>query len=323
MSDERKFAIAGGAVNKMQKLEEAGGPVPAVVKQQQADAKAKSAGAPAAATSRSTAAQPGIGSTVKQNLGIASSASQVKPSGMSGNYPRSAQGTTTMGQASQQAGKDAVSRIKSAQKPAMGAREPNDKTGSTSGSGGLARPLQQTRQNNMADAMNRKTRVAQAQKSGGTLTGREDKWQASINPAPSTAAKDKAPAPQSSSSTQAMQRGAEQDKVGMKRPGATAPATKTTSSVVPKPKPKPTGVKPNVQPTSGGAQTNKPTGNAKNPALSAAARREARRRLDKGAVGPEAKKLQRDSGLGVTTGKTIRQKPGRIVRRPVGMGREK
>lgn len=66
----------------------------------------------------------------------------------------------------------------------------------------------------------------------------------SAPPAVSTATRDKPPAPESSSSTQTMQRGAEQDKVGMKRPGAVAPAQ------VPVPKPKPvTGnvVKPTAQ----------------------------------------------------------------------------
>jgi hypothetical protein len=44
------------------------------------------------------------------------------------------------------------------------------------------------------------------------------------------------------------------------------------------------------------------------PPVSPSARREARRRLDKGlVVGPEANKLQKQSGLGVTTGSTIKQ----------------
>jgi hypothetical protein len=46
----------------------------------------------------------------------------------------------------------------------------------------------------------------------------------SAPPAVSTTTRDKPPAPESSSSTQTMQRGAEQDKVGMKRPSAVAPA---------------------------------------------------------------------------------------------------
>ena len=62
-------------------------------------------------------------------------------------------------------------------------------------------------------------------------------------------------------------------------------------------------------------------GAAKPPAaapVSPAKRREARRQLDKGAVGPEANKLQKQSGLGVTTGSTIKQKAQPRAKAPAG-----
>ena len=62
-------------------------------------------------------------------------------------------------------------------------------------------------------------------------------------------------------------------------------------------------------------------GAAKPPAaapVSPAKRREARRQLEKGAVGPEANKLQKQSGLGVTTGSTIKQKAQPRAKAPAG-----
>jgi hypothetical protein len=54
------------------------------------------------------------------------------------------------------------------------------------------------------------------------------------------------------------------------------------------------------------------------PKYSAAQRREAQRKLDKGAVGPEAKKLQAISGLGVKTAKTYVQPARPKVKAPAG-----
>lgn len=57
------------------------------------------------------------------------------------------------------------------------------------------------------------------------------------------------------------------------------------------------------------------------PAVSAAQRREARRQLDRGGVvGREAKTLQQQSGLGVTTGKTVKQPARQAKKTPPGMG---
>lgn len=62
------------------------------------------------------------------------------------------------------------------------AREPDAQKGSTSGSGGIFRPLQQTRQNNYADRMNTQARIANARKSGNetSLKG-NDAWQNRIS----------------------------------------------------------------------------------------------------------------------------------------------
>lgn len=74
------------------------------------------------------------------------------------------------------------------------------------------------------------------------------------------------------------------------------------------------------------ASTQKKQAAPAQPPVSAAKRREARRKLDKGAVGPETKKFQQDSGLGATTGKVVTQKPaarpprGKAARDAVGPG---
>ncbi len=81
------------------------------------------------------------------------------------------------------------------------------------------------------------------------------------------------------------------------------------------PKPK---LKPAVAPAQKqNVQKQKPAAPAQ-PKYSAAQRREAQRKLDKGAVGPEAKKLQAISGLGVKTAKTYVQPARPKVKAPAG-----
>lgn len=57
------------------------------------------------------------------------------------------------------------------------AREGDSKTG-TVGKTPWYNPIEKARKDNIADTMNRQTRVRTAQEKGGTLTGREDKWAA-------------------------------------------------------------------------------------------------------------------------------------------------
>ena len=109
------------------------------------------------------------------------------------------------------------------------------------------------------------------------------------------------------------------------KPNYGPPGTGSTANVPPKPKLRPPG----------GSTADAKKGAAKPPAVkpgaakpakpvearpSARERREARMKLDKGAVGPEAKKLLKTSGLGVTTGKTVVQKPMQKAKRLPGTG---
>jgi hypothetical protein len=93
---------------------------------------------------------------------------------------------------------------------------------------------------------------------------------------------------------------------GGSKPAAPAPQKSTSQNGLKAPK------------VDGGAKP----GAAKPPAaapVSPSARREARRKVDKGlVVGPEANKLQKQTGLGVTTGSTIKQKAQPRAKAPAG-----
>lgn len=278
----------------------------------------------------------------------------------------------TQGRAKEQAAAVTAS-VKKQSMTGTGVREPDNKTGSTSGSGGLMRPLQQTRQDNYADRMNRNVRVDTAKKTGGAITGREDKWAArpetgnlkSYAPAPGTLgdklktaagggstpvpkrdAADSAPRPQPGADRLAAQ------KAGAAARGGSAPGsapvnssqpgsnklfaqkaardqsskmggggTMGTKTPVPVPKAKPSVPGKKVVPAAGKTSP-APAAVQKRP--SAQERIRARVMLDRGgAVGPEARRLQKTTGTGVTTGKTIVQKARPMAKRPIGMGREK
>ena len=327
---------------------------------------AKKPGPQAAAsvsTSRSTSAQPTLATRVAQNLGMPSSASQIKPSGMSGNYPRSAQNTTTMPQQTKSTGSQAVARIKATkaaagQQARMGGNPtgapnaPTDRNltkdqaitkGREAKKKAEVRSAVQTLKSPMvgqgtsgadATAVMKKPEMSPTLKAQrrGSIGGRYD-----IAPNKKPLAKPTNQPygmniPKKSPTLQAQMDGQLADKrPPSQQPGSQLPAASPgpsfekkgrggSPSLAPPPKPKLKFADAPAQ-----KQKQKPAAPAQ-PSVSAAKRREARRKLEKGAVGPEAKKFQRDSGLGATTGKVVRQRPsapqprGKAARDAVGPG---
>ena len=320
---------------------------------------AKKPGPQAAAsvsTSRSTSAQPTLATRVAQNLGMPSSASQIKPSGMSGNYPRSAQNTTTMAQQTKSTGSQAVARIK-ATKAAAGqqARMGGNPTGApnapTDRNLTKAQAITKGREAEKKAAITKSVKLqsgAEARR-GSDPTNRpydaktspvikkpemsptlQAQMKGTIGGRYDVAAKDKPLAkptnqpynmniPKKSPTLQAqLDKKITDKRPAGQQPGPKAPPTGAAGSVtvVPTGGPPPaagqTAPVPKAKPAKPGAgapvQTQKPATPAQ-PPISAAKRREARRKLDKGAVGPETNKLQQDSGLGATTGKVVKQRP--------------
>lgn len=269
-------------------------------------------------TDRSSSNQPGLGTKIAQNLGMKTSASQIKPSGMSGNYPRSAQTTTTMAQQSKSTSTQAVDRLK-AQKSAAGqqARMGGNPTGAPQKPGGVNMSRAQAIETGRA-----KEKKAEINKSVNLQKGAEARKGTDLN-GPSSS---KPPVVNKFRKDYGL--GAAQPKkpvTSTGNPNAAGGGVKIvpTSGEPPKAGAAPT---PKAKPTAP-AQKTKPAAPAPSkpaaaPPVSAAKRQEARRKLDKGAVGPEAKQLQKDSGLGVTTGKTIIQQNKPKPKTPVGMKRE-
>lgn len=269
-------------------------------------------------TDRSSSNQPGLGTKIAQNLGMKTSASQIKPSGMSGNYPRSAQTTTTMAQQTKSTSTQAVDRLK-AQKSAAGqqARMGGNPTGAPQKPGGVNMSRAQAIETGRA-----KEKKAEINKSVNLQKGAEARKGTDLN-GPSSS---KPPVVNKFRKDYGL--GAAQPKkpvTSTGNPNAAGGGVKIvpTSGEPPKAGAAPT---PKAKPTAP-AQKTKPAAPAPSkpaaaPPVSAAKRQEARRKLDKGAVGPEAKQLQKDSGLGVTTGKTIIQQNKPKPKTPVGMKRE-
>jgi hypothetical protein len=116
---------------------------------------------------------------------------------------------------------------------------------------------------------------------------------------------------------QTMQRGAEQDKVGVKRAGTSAPAAKPATSATTSASASQTPAKasaPAAKPAAPVQAVRKPQDSS-----TPAQRAQFNRQIDRGNAAPGTAY----KGLGVTTGKTIVQKAAPQVKRPVGTGREK
>jgi hypothetical protein len=307
-------------------VNEAGAPIPRGAKASwQTAPKPGPQAAASVSTSRSTGAQPTLATRVAQNLGMPSSASQIKPSGMSGNYPRSAQNTTTMAQQTKSTGSQAVARIK-ATKAAAGqqARMGGNPTGA---------PNAPTDRNLTKDQAITKGREAKKKaaitKSVKLQSGAEARKRTDLTGPSSSSIIKKSPTLTAQTDGQL----ADKRPPGQ-QPGPKAPPTGAAGSVtvVPTSGPPPAASAQGPKPSQVKAKPQKPAAPAQKkaspaqPSVSAAERREARRKLDKGAVGPEATKLQQDSGLGATTGKVVKKRPsapqprGKAARDAVGPG---
>ena len=329
-------------------VNEAGAPMPRGAKASwQTAPKPGPQAAASVATSRSTSAQPNLVTRAAQNLGMPSNASQIKPSGMSGNYPRSAQNTTTMAQQTKSTGSQAVARIK-ATKAAAGqqARMGGNPTGAPNAPANRnlsrAQAITKGREAEKKAEVRRavtKMNAADARR-GNDLIGPSSASQPVVNKTKAQAITQRYAAQKKAQTDSAVQKlkspmvgqGTSGANAGMlnKKPvvnkfrkdfglGAAQPGDKNNK---PATEPRDAGVK--IVPTSGPppadsaqapaqkkttASTQKKQAAPAQPSVSAAKRREARIKLDKGAVGPETKELQNKSGLGIRTGKVVKQRP--------------